>query len=330
MASLCRKAWKEDRRYAYAVGRTRALETKLLDRDALARILEAKEGESSLGILKERGYFPELTSLRDVDGLEKGLNGELQTLYALLKEISPQPELIGLFQIKYDFHNLKVFLKTLLPSPPQAETERKKKGTLPLTTLGLIEPEIMERAIKENNYQELPPGYQQAIEKAKERFEASGEDPQEIDLVLDRELYSLLSERAVKFKNRFLEELFRVQSDLFNVNIYPRLRRMKKDKEFLARVLLEKGSLEKNAFLDLYEESTAAKDSEENLRGKATYPNLSSYLEESKYVAFGLAPLISYLLAKEREVKILRFVILGKLNGLSLEYLREKSGNLNA
>jgi V/A-type H+-transporting ATPase subunit C len=323
MANLYAKAWKEDRRYAYAVGRTRALETKLLDKDTWGRVLEVKEAESSLAILKERGYLQESERLKDIHDFEESLNRELPKLYDLLKEISPEPELIELFQIKYDFHNLKVFLKTSLP------TDRKGEGGLPLIPLGLIEPEIVERAIKEEDYRDLPLEYQEAMEKTKERFRET-KDPQEIDLVLDRELYSLLWEKAAISKNKFLEEFFQIQIDLFNLNIWARMRRLKKDKEFLAKVLLGKGNLEKNLFLDLYEEAASPKEAEETLRSKLSYPTLSSYLEESKYVIFGLSPLVNYLIIKEREINLLRFIILGKLNGLPLESLKEKLGNLNA
>jgi V/A-type H+-transporting ATPase subunit C len=328
MVNLYSKAWKEDRRYAYAVGRTRALETKLLDKDILGRVLETREAESSLAILKERDYLQELAGLEDIHDFEEGLNRELLKLYDLLKEISPQPELIELFQVKYDFHNLKVFLKTSLPSLSEAERGKKEEGELPLITLGLVEPEIMEKAIKEEDYRNLPPGYQEAIEKTKERFLETKEDSQEIDLVLDRELYSLLWEKAATSRNEFLKEFFQIQIDLFNLNIWARMRRLKKGKEFLAKVLLNKGSLEKSLFLDLYEESPLPKEAEETLRNKLTYPSLSSYLEESKYVTFGLSPLISYLITKERETKLLRFIILGKLNGLPLEDIREKLEDL--
>jgi V/A-type H+-transporting ATPase subunit C len=322
--------YSEDRRYAYAVGRTRALETKLLDKDILGRVLEAREAESSLAILKERDYLQELAGLEDIHDFEEGLNIELLKLYDLLKEISPEPELIELFQVKYDFHNLKVFLKTSLPSLPQAERGKKEEGELPLITLGLVEPEIMGKAIKEEDYRNLPPGYQEAIEKTKERFLETKEDPQEIDLVLDRELYSLLWEKAATSRNEFLKEFFQIQIDLFNLDIYARLRRLKKDKKFLAGVLLDKGSLEKSIFLDLYEEPASPKEVEKTLKDKLSYPGLSSYLEESKYVTFGLSPLINYLVAREKEVKILRFIILGKLNSLPLESLKEKLGDLNA
>ena len=44
----------------------------------------------------------------------------------------------------------------------------------------------------------------------------------------------------------------------------------------------------------------------------------------SKYVNFGPEPIFSYIIAKETEVKILRIIMVSKLNRLSPEDIRER------
>ncbi|MCD5401870.1 V-type ATPase subunit, partial [candidate division NPL-UPA2 bacterium] len=51
---------------------------------------------------------------------------------------------------------------------------------------------------------------------------------------------------------------------------------------------------------------------------------LLSYLRRAKYVVFGLEPLIAYLLARENEIKMLRIIMVGKLNGLPTDLLRSR------
>ena len=61
----------------------------------------------------------------------------------------------------------------------------------------------------------------------------------------------------------------------------------------------------------------------------AAYERLSdnyliNYIKPAKYIVFGVEPLIGYLLAKEHEMKLIRIIMIGKLNDLSAEAIRER------
>ena len=51
---------------------------------------------------------------------------------------------------------------------------------------------------------------------------------------------------------------------------------------------------------------------------------LISFLKRAKYVVFGLEPVVAYLLARENEVKMIRMIMIGKLNGLATDLLRSR------
>lgn len=41
-------------------------------------------------------------------------------------------------------------------------------------------------------------------------------------------------------------------------------------------------------------------------------------------MAFGIEPLIAYLIAKEHEVKLIRIIMIGKINQLSMDLISER------
>lgn len=55
---------------------------------------------------------------------------------------------------------------------------------------------------------------------------------------------------------------------------------------------------------------------------KACDDFLIRYIKEAKYFHFGIEPLISYILAKENEIKNLRIILIGKMNGFDRDYIR--------
>lgn len=77
-----------DTKYAYAVGRIRAIEQRMLSRAALERMIEADSAEDAFRILREANYgfsAGESTAL----SYEQVLNEELVKVYNLLMEIAP-------------------------------------------------------------------------------------------------------------------------------------------------------------------------------------------------------------------------------------------------
>ena len=50
--------------------------------------------------------------------------------------------------------------------------------------------------------------------------------------------------------------------------------------------------------------------------------HILNFLRRAKHIVFGLEPLIGYLAAKENEIKMLRMIMVGKLNKLEGELVR--------
>ena len=195
---------KQNTKYAYAVGRIRALETRLLDRTAMGRLLEAESAQELLKMLSEGEYEQALSSIDKAEDFETALNIERERIYTLIDELTLDPQLTQIFRVRWDFHNLKVLLKssflraadsTVLSRTDDALIE---SGLIYIEALkSTVEPEDDQAGIgsaltspiwKTNGNGDY---ITDALEHARIQYEES-QNPQMIDIVIDNHLQSFL------------------------------------------------------------------------------------------------------------------------------------------
>jgi V/A-type H+/Na+-transporting ATPase subunit C len=333
-----------DTRYAYAVARIRALENRLLDRSRIDMMLEAKTAQDVLKILSETDYGAALSDIQDEYDYEKILTTERDNVIALLKKIAPNPELISLLIMKYDFHNMKVLLK--------AKYLGEEADHL-LVNAGSIDSGALKKMVEEDIYRDLPPLMRKAVEETVAEFQKE-EDPQVISFALDKYLYETLTALAVEQKSEFLIRYFQMQADLVNISAFLRVKNLNKSRDFLEGVLLDNGLIEKRVFLQLFMEPEPADALiarlantdyshlvEEGARiwlknhstthfEKLADNFLMKFIQSAKMVVFGAEPLLAYLLAKEIEIKIIRMIMVSKLNGIPVEEIKERLRDIYA
>ena len=327
---------KEDSKYAYSVGRIRALETKLLDRGKIDRMIEAEDAEGVLQILSETEYGDMIAEIESAEEFEKMLHVELKRTYSVARSFYPDPALVDLFMFKHDFHNLKVLLKSKLG-------EQQGAGEL-LIDLGTIADEVRE-LMKEDISEivkKLPEDYARAIERTLNKFDAS-KDPQIIDASMDAEMFALMCEFAPQ--NNFLLELLRMYIDMANIKMLVRAKKLGKSKGILNLALLENGSLLRDDLLEMYDKPLEGVISELCRSGygkiiaegaeyykkegsllvfeKLFDDMIMEHVKKAKYVTFGLEPLVGYIIAKENEAKLIRTILTGKLNKIQDGRIKE-------
>ena len=95
--------------YLYISARIHTMENKLLTRERMERMLSARSVEEAAKVLAECGYgeFPALTPT----AIEHVLDQTRCTLFSELYRDVPNPAILDVFCIKYDYHNAKVLLK---------------------------------------------------------------------------------------------------------------------------------------------------------------------------------------------------------------------------
>lgn len=325
-----------ENKYLYSVTRIRALETKLLDKAKIERMIEAKNADEIIKILYETEYASSVSEMKGIEDYESVLSKELSNTYKLISEISPVPELTNLFQLKYDIHNLKTLLKSSYLDEENDEL---------LSEIGTIPIQQLKGMVKEKVFSDLDPIIRESVERAVGEFTVNP-DPQLIDVMLDKGLYNLMYKTARDNKSSFLTEYISTQIDLMNIKSLVRVKSMGYGREFLKKVVLENGNLDYTFFSDIFDESLdilidklAYKD-----YGKVVEEGISNYMKtksltkfeklsddfifelakKGKYVAFGIEPLIGYLMAKENETKIIRMIMVGKINEIPNELIRER------
>ncbi|MEW5919464.1 MAG: V-type ATP synthase subunit C [Bacillota bacterium] len=323
-------------RYAYAVGRIRAMETSLLDRGKIERMVEASGAEEALKVLGESEYAEYIASLASVYDYETMLDQVLHRVYRELRRFAPDPELVGLFACRYDYHNLKVLFKAYKMGEERDELLVRDVGNIPLT--------VLQRAVHDDDYRSLPRAMRDAAKQIAEalRLEAN---PQLVDLLLDRAMFTEMVEISQQFDSPFLHDYLAFQIDLLNVKTYLRVKRANLSREFLEQALLPLGRLDLTKLVQLADppevladrllSSSYASFMEEAIQSfqktdtltrfeKLVDDFLLEHVKKAKYVAFGLEPLAAFILAKENEVKLIRIIMVGKINRLPVEEIKER------
>jgi V/A-type H+-transporting ATPase subunit C len=339
---------RENTRYAYAVGRIRALETRLLDAMAIGRLLEAESAREVLKMLSEGEYENSLSDIREAADFEMGLNVERERVYTLIDELSLDPQLTQVFRIRWDFHNLKVLMK----SSYLGESGFGSNDVL--VSSGLISIEDLRSVVESEDGQgsrgagergSEKSSIENVLEDARVQYEES-RNPQMIDIVIDNHLQSFLYQRAADYPNTFLCGYLEAVADLTNIKSFIRIKMLDENVRLLDAVLLPHGSLQKEIFLRHFDETVEnlatflsntpyAELAAEGIRrwaeehSLAAYERLSDnylidYIKPAKYIVFGVEPLVGYLLAKEHEMKLIRIIVIGKLNDLPTEAIKER------
>ena len=98
-----------DTDYLTISARVRAMENRLVTRERMERMVEARSDDEAVKVLAECGYeeLPALTNR----GLDELLSAARAALYRELGGAGPDKRLVELFQMKYDYHNAKALVK---------------------------------------------------------------------------------------------------------------------------------------------------------------------------------------------------------------------------
>ncbi len=327
-------------KYAFAVGRVRVLETRLLDKVKFNRMLEAPSAEEAFKVLAESSYYDCFDDSVEIRDFETILQKETARMLSEFEKMSPEPELVALMALNYDFHNLKVLFKNKYLGVENNDI-LSPAGTIPLDRL--------KSAVETSKFWGLPAPLRQAGDNIIVEFMIS-RDPQLIDLNLDQALFAMRLGVAKKARSDFLIGFFQSQIDLLNINIFLRIKVMDRSREFLKQALVPGGLVDENLFIDCLDEgldaitgglmtSSYQEVAEEGFRawretGTASYLEklsddyITAYLQPGKYSPFGLEPLIGYLWGKQMEIKNIRLILVGKINGLPVDAIRERLRNV--
>lgn len=322
--------------FTQVIPRLRVLETRLLDKAKIDRMIDGDSANEALKVLQESEYANVMTGVKRAEDYEEVLSKELKRVYELMYDASPSKSLIDLMSIKYDYHNIKVLLKGIFLNKDLSDM---------LIPVGKINLSLLKHSIDNNNMADLPSAMRNGIEKTKEVFEGT-KDPQQIDIILDNAMFEEMREIARELDDRFVDKYVSALIDLTNLKTLLRVKKQNKNRDFLQEVIINGGAIDEDTLVALIN------DAPENISNKLAFTNynevikigiedytktdsaslleklvdnyIMDMMKEAKFIPFGVEPILAYVYAKETEIKVIRIIMVGKLNNISGEVIRER------
>lgn len=324
--------------YGYAVARIRAMEQRLLDAAAFARLLDADDTASVLKILGETSYASALTSVSGDGGFDKILESVLHGTYEELASFVPDKDLVGLLRLQYDFSNAKVMLKSVF----SVRSGGKKRWDL-LTSLGSYPVDKLIAYIEAEDYQLLPFGLNTLFPKCLSVWEQS-KDVLETEKLFDKQMFAVMLEQAETLAIPEILDWVRVRIDGENLRSLLRLKRFGYDAVRALPFMHEGGCIDPNILAPMISEPFETwgrmidfSDFSRLLtsaEGSASFADATIALERdlddfylesiagSRYSPNAPGNVVAYLWAKELEVKNIRMIIVSKSNKKDSEQVR--------
>lgn len=316
----------------------RVQEKRLLDKGSIERVADAPSTGEALRMLSQNTDY-DFGALRRPEDYEIVIRAELRRAYKMAYEVSRGicpvlPEILG---CKYDYHNVKVALKAKFLG---------QKVNTPWVEATPIPPQDIEKLVeKYDTKSSLPPYILQAVAAGNEAFEKS-QNPQDIDIVLDKLMYAHMLELAQGLGNDFITGYVKSAIDFYNLKTLMRVKGMQKGTAFLSDCMAEGGNTDPSFFLQSYSKTAGALSlafafksyGEEVKAGVDAYERTGNYAElerlldnylmgyakDAKRVSFGPEILFTYLVSKENEIRQIRIVVACKQNQIGSEILKER------
>lgn len=325
-------ARKKDTDYAAISARLRVLENRLLTRERMEQLIEAREDGECLKIMADCGY-PEPAALTLAD-LETSLAGAQAELFADLESSLDDPDVLAVFQVKYDYHNAKALIKSQARDVDAAHL---------LVDGGRYEPQALAQGFQSGGFEEgkVSRTFQNALWAAKDLLATSG-DPQQADFLLDKACYEEMLVHAKASGSPFLTEYVKLTVDSLNLRSVVRALRAQRGKELLEAALIPGGTVDTAALAvaqaaelprlfpkELQEaaaEGAALLEGEGSMTAfeRASDNAVARYVQKARRVPFGVEIVVGYLFARQSELTALRIILSGRLAGLPKDTIRER------
>ena len=331
--------------YAFANGIMKKFEKGLLNKDILDRMIKSSDAVSALKILTESDLNHYSFDLNNPADFENSLNQELLHTYDVIRNISKVSTfnfLYFTFASKYDFHNIKILIKS--------KYLKKDISNELFSPIGTINKEKLNLAIKDEKYEDIPDSFEFLIKKTFSEY-SKFKDPEIIDFILDKERYIMIFNKIreveiIETEELFLRRFIKINIDLNNIISCIRAKIRGDRKTFTKEFLIPEGDFKIENIVEIYDsplsswfEKLIHTDYKDIVEMGVNYFQQNNSLMEleklrdnfilnfskiGKYITFGIEPLVGFITAKENDIKNIRIILSGKLNKLTPDQIKER------
>lgn len=318
---------RKDTDYLSISARIRAMENRLLTRERMDRMIDARDTSEAMKVLGECGYG-------EGASLDAVLAQARADTFRDMEAAAPDHRLVEIFRLKYDYHNAKAILKAQAMGVP---AERL------LLPGGRYDGKELLEGWQREDLRGCSETFRKATDRAKAAL-AESRDPQQADVILDRACYEEMARLARELESDFLMGYVRLSVDVANLRTAIRVHRMGKEGDFLRQVLLPGGSVSEQtvaaargeALGEVFRSGPLAQAAE--LGAKLTQPGsgaltafekacddaVTAYLSAARRVPFGEQTVVGYLYARELELTAIRTIFAGRAAGLDGDTIRSR------
>ncbi|MGM0482299.1 MAG: V-type ATPase subunit [Patescibacteria group bacterium] len=319
--------------YIYAGSRIKTLHNKLLDQNQTEILLSAKTYGEALGNLQDTFMGSYLAQYSD-EKIPRILEIVVTDAKNTLTSMAPEPELLNILWLKYDFYNLSAIIKASKKSMEPEEIESLCFNSGAYSPAKLIEAYNNKTL---NRYDHL---FKKSAEDA-----SSVNDISEIDRIMNMAYLKKAKEIAIESKNAFLKEYVKLIIDFFNIQANLRALSYGQKGDAPRPIFVYGGSIprsateNKDSLLSSLPKIGASKDWEDAIKDyketgsyslieKAFDDKIESYVRETSTAdIFSVASFYAYFQAVKNNVQIIRTVLVGKSSGLPEHELRKTIRN---
>lgn len=313
--------------YPFAVASVRSMENKLLTKQKLMQMAEAKDAAEALRILSETDYGK--TEINDIHEFEKMIQNHLEAEYQAVGKLIASETFMDIFRFKNDYHNVKVLIK---------EEISKVNGKKYLIQGGSIPVDILQKNFRERNYMELPNIKADAVQEATEMY-AKTKNARFIDSILDKACFQVMSDAAEKLGNEYVSKYVRKLADVTNLKTLLRIWQLKRSVEELEESIVPGGELPAELLIKALKNDNVIQMLKDTSYGtlcetymdqgftvfeKACDDYLMECIKDAKYKTLTPEPVAAYILAKETEAKCVRIIMTCKLHDIDAETIKER------
>lgn len=318
--------------FASIVPKVKVWETRLLNKSFYDKLIECNNLEEIFESLQDALSDDTINANNFEVNLASSYEATCNELYSTIKH----KEIIDFVRLKNDYNNIKTLIKSKILNK-DFSCILSKNGTVDLETLKLY--------FKNDNYRDMHFFMKECVVQALEQYENT-KDVQSIDILVDAYMYKHYKELINKMDSSFMNDYIEMVIDLTNLKTTLRVKKMNKDKAFLKEVLLEGGKLSLDVFLDiinisiedipnkfirtsynvLIADSIDEYIKTNSLSGLEKHIDnyIMKFVRDAKYISFGVEPIFAYLYAREVEIKNLRIVLVGKINKVDTNIIKER------
>jgi V/A-type H+-transporting ATPase subunit C len=304
------------------------MEHMLLDAGLFQRLLDADDLAGALKILGETKYGASLSDANAEERYDAALEAELLSTCLDLRNFVPDGELVDICRVQYDFHNVKVLIKSVI----NAKSGGKKRWDL-LTRLGTIPTDNLIVNIESEDYQLLPYGLSSLIPACLSQWEQT-RDIVEVERMLDEGQFAAILDMALELEEPGVLRWVRARIDSENIRNLLRLRRFGFDVARASAFLHKGGTVSPETLAQLLPEpfeswgrmigysDVGAAISRAQLDGdfdslivsleKVLDDYCRDIIADARYSPNAPENVLAYLWGKETEIKNIRTVLVSK------------------